>query len=398
MFRQYAIESLRMKYFPLVWAAFRRHTTESLLTLGVITLAFTLVGTMVGLRAAYENALNENRLDRLLVRDRFCCTSLAIGVREQLTRIPGVAGSAIIQPLYGYHQEPSQTIGITMVDEATVSSLPELRLTADHWKQLAATPTGLFFSRTDAQKWHVKSGDAFFVSTPFPIREDGATVWRFTVLGVVDDPEPGTEWTPHVYGNFNYYDAARNPDRRGRVIFLLPIQNPGKARQTCQSIDRLYANSPTPTYCVPLREDARSIANSVITLRETSLGIAAAGIFMVLFLCANSAAESVRERLPEFAVLKTLGFEDRAVAMLVFLEAALPSVVGALAGTAIAAALGSFVSERAGQDFPGHVAPPISLLIVALALVAAVVIALISAVAPLRRLRTMDPATVLAGR
>lgn len=398
MLQPYAIESLHMKYFPLVWAAIRRRTTESLLTVLVITIAFTLFGTMVGLKVAYENALNANRLDRLLVTERFCCTMLAIGLREQLTALPGVIGAGIIQPLYGYHQEPSQDVGVTMVDEAMVSALPELRLTADHWKQLAATPTGLFFSRKEAQKWNVKSGDTFFVNTRFPVREDGATAWRFTVLGIVDDPAEGSEWTAHIYGNYNYFDAVRNPDRRGRVIYLLSIQDADKGRQTCQSIDRLYANSPTPTYCVPLREDARGIADSVITMRETSLGIAAAGIFMVLFLCANSTAESVRERLPEFAVLKTLGFGDRAVAMLVFLEAALPSVVGAVAGTAIAAALGSYVSELASEEFPGRLDPPISPAIVALALAAALVIALISAAIPLRRLRTMDLATVLAGR
>jgi putative ABC transport system permease protein len=398
MLRPHAIESLRMKYFPLVWAAFRRHTIESWLTLVVITIAFTLVGTMVGLKVAYENALNAHRLDRLLVTDRFCCTSLAIGLREQLIRIPGVTGSGIIQPLFGYHEEPSNEIGITMVDEPTVSALPELRLTADHWKQLEATPTGVFFSRTEALKWHVKSGDTFFVNTRAAAREDGATVWRFTVLGIVDDPEQGSEWTPHIYGNFNYYDAVRNADRRGRVLFLLPIDDPAKARQTCQSIDRRYANSPTPTYCVPLREDARSIANSVITMRETSLGVAAAGIFMVLFLCANSTAESVRERLPEFAVLKTLGFGDRTVTLLVLMEAALPSVVGAVTGTAIAAVLGSYASDFASRDFPGRLDSPISPLIAVLALLAALIIALISAAVPLRRLSAMDAATVLAGR
>src|SRR5688572_28274911 len=114
MLRSHAIESLHMKYFPLVWAAFRRRTTESLLTLVVVTIAFTLFGTMVGLKVAYENALNANRLDRLLVRERFCCTMLTIGLREQLTSFPGVIGAGIIQPLYGYHQDPSDQFGITM--------------------------------------------------------------------------------------------------------------------------------------------------------------------------------------------------------------------------------------------------------------------------------------------
>jgi len=387
-----------MKYLPLVWAAFRRRTTESLLTLVVVTIGFTLFGTMVGLKVAYENALNANRLDRLLVLERFCCTMLTLGLREQLTSLPGVVGAGIIQPLYGYHQEPSQEIGITMVDEPMVIALPELRLTVDHWKQLAATPTGLFFSRKEARKWNVKPGDTFFVNTRRPVREDGATAWQFTVLGIVDDPAEGSEWTSHIYGNFNYYDAVRSPERRGRAIFLLAIDDPAKASQTCQSIDRRYANSPTPTYCVPLREDARSIADSVITMRETSLGIAAAGIFMVLFLCGNSMAESVRERLPEFAVLKTLGFGDRAVAALVFLEAALPSAVGAVAGTIIAAVLGSHVAELASEDFPGRLDSPVSPMIVAIALVAAVAIALFSVAVPLRRLKAMDLATVLAGR
>jgi len=42
-----------MRYLPLVWAAFRRHTTESLRTLLVLTVAFTLFSAMLALRAAY---------------------------------------------------------------------------------------------------------------------------------------------------------------------------------------------------------------------------------------------------------------------------------------------------------------------------------------------------------
>ncbi len=319
-----------MKYLPLVWAAFRRHTTESLLTFLVLTVAFTLFGSMVALKAAYENAINVNHMDRMWLTDRFCCTGLTIGLRDQIARIPGVLGAGVLQGLFGYHQDPSRQVGIALIDEATVSALPELRLTADHWKEMEATPTGLFFASTAAAKWNVKRGDTFSLITRFPEREDGGTAWQFTVLGVVDDPAEGSEWTPHIYGNYNYFDAVRTPGRRGRVTFIVPIDDPEKSRDTCQTIDRMYANSQTPTYCVPLREDARQLAASILNMRQMSLGIAAAGLFMILFLCANGTAESVRERLPEFAVLKTIGFDDRAVATVVFLEAALPSVAGAV--------------------------------------------------------------------
>jgi putative ABC transport system permease protein len=149
---------------------------------------------------------------------------------------------------------------------------------------------------------------------------------------------------------------------------------------------------------VPRQVDARSILDSVVSMREMSLGIAAAGLFMILFLCANSTAESVRERIPEFAVLKTLGFGDRQVAALIFLEAALPCVAGAVLGTVLAAALGSFTARLAeGSELP---LPPssISIGIVALALGVALLIGAASAILPLRRLRTLELAPALAGR
>jgi putative ABC transport system permease protein len=393
-----AIESERVKYLPLVWAAFRRHTTESLLTFLVLTVAFTLFGSMVALKAAYENAINVNRMDRLWLTDRFCCTGLGIGLRGQISRIPGVQGLGLMQGLLGYYQDPARPLGIAMVDEATVSALPELRLTANHWKEMKATPAGLFFARTEAARWHVKPGDTFPVITRSPEREDGNTAWQFTVLGVVDDPVERIDWLPHIYGNYAYFDTLRTQDKRGTTMFVVSVDDPEKSQRICQTIDGMYANSRTPTYCVPLQEDARQMAASIINLRQLSLGIAAAGLFMILFLCANGTAESVRERLPEFAVLKTIGFDDRALATVIFLEAALPCVAGAVLGTAVAWALGilaPLLAERGVLDIPP---PSMSLSVLALALAAALLIAGASAVLPLRRLVAMDLATVLAGR
>jgi len=149
---------------------------------------------------------------------------------------------------------------------------------------------------------------------------------------------------------------------------------------------------------VPLQLDARSIMDAVISMREMSFGIAAAGLFMILFLCANSTAESVRERVPELAVLKTIGFGDRQVAALVFLEAALPCIAGALLGTALAAVLSGFTSRLGeGSEIP---LPPaaISIWMVGLALAVALLIGAASAVLPLRRLAKLELAPALAGR
>lgn len=385
-----------MKYLPLVWAAFRRHTIESLLTFLVLTIAFALFSSMVALKATYDAAIENTRMDRLLVTERFCCKGLSIGRREELMRIPGVRGAAVLQAVFGFHQERDMQIGAWMLDTATIAAIPELRLTAAHWRQLEETRNGLFFARSQAEHWHVKAGDTFIIQTRISNREDGATSWPFIVLGVVDDPDH-LDWMPNIYGNYEYFDATRTQDQRGKANFVLAVDHPDHAQPICRSIDTLYANSETPTYCVPLQVDARNLVASVFSMRQMSLGIGIAGLFMILFLCANSVAESVRERIPEFAVLKTIGFGDRQLAALVFLEAALPATAGALIGTVLAGALTSFTS-RLSADSPVPI-PPVSMSIeiVGLAFGIALVIGVASAVLPLRRLRTMDLAPALAG-
>jgi putative ABC transport system permease protein len=290
-------------------------------------------------------------------------------------------------------------VGVWTIDAGTIAAIPELRLTPEDWKLLQATPNGLLFTRTLAVRWKVRAGDAFPLKTVNNRREDHAEAWPYRVLGAVDDPATQIDWMPNIYANYDYFDATRTREERSLVQFVVAIDNPDDAASICRQIDARYANSATPSYCVPLQVDARHVVESTITMRQMSLGIGSAGLFMILFLCANSVAESVRERFPEFAVLKTIGFGDRQVAALVSLESALPAVAGAVLGTALAAMLSSFTS-RLGEG-SGLTLPPASISngIVALALGVALLVGALSAVLPLRRLRTMQlaPALALAG-
>jgi putative ABC transport system permease protein len=384
-----------MKYLPLVWAAFRRHATESLLTFLVLTIAFALFSSMVALKRAYDAAIENTRMDRLLVTERFCCKGLNIGRRAELMRIPGVRGVAVLQGVSGFYKERGAQITVWLLDAETIAAIPELRLDGEHWKRLQETRDGLFFARKQAEQWRVKAGDSFIIQTRLSGRQDGATSWPFTVLDVVDDSDR-LDWMPNIYGNYDYFDANVTADQRGKVFtFVLSIDHPDHAQGICRRIDTLYANSEHPTYCVPLQIDARNLIASTVSMRQMSLGIGAAGLFMILFLCANSIAESVRERVAEFAILKTIGFGDRQVAALVFLEAAVPAVAGAVLGTALAGVLSSFTSQLSADSPVPIPSVSISPGIAGIALVAALVIGAASALLPLRRLQTMDLATVL---
>jgi len=58
--------------------------------------------------------------------------------------------------------------------------------------------------------------------------------------------------------------------------------------------------------------------------------------FTLLLLTGNTMAQAVRERIPELAVLKTIGFSNRSVLLLVLGEAVVLVAIGAVIGLALA--------------------------------------------------------------
>jgi putative ABC transport system permease protein len=120
-------------------------------------------------------------------------------------------------------------------------------------------------------------------------------------------------------------------------------------------------------------------------------------MFMVLFLTANGIAQAVRERLAEFATLKTIGFSDWGVIGLVFAEAAFPCLLGAALGVCLAAFIAMMVPRflPPGQGFP---IPTMTAMVFVWAAVCAAIVALGSSALPALRLKRMDIATALSGR
>jgi putative ABC transport system permease protein len=119
-------------------------------------------------------------------------------------------------------------------------------------------------------------------------------------------------------------------------------------------------------------------------------GILGAVFFTILLLTGNTMTQALRERVPELAVLKTLGFTDRAVALLVLGEAILLTVVGAIGGLVIAIALSPGIRRAIANILPNFAISPTTL--VAAAVVAVLLGLIVGAVPALtaRRLRIVD--------
>ncbi len=389
-----------MKFIPLVWAALWRNRAESVLTLLALSVAFALFGIMIALNAAYEQAIDDARMDRLIIACRFECGAIPLGYREQLARIGGVTAVGGQVWLGGHEQDEHHQITVMFVDEEMRSAWPELPLSPADWRALEVTPAGIFLSRKAAARRNVRTGDTVTLNLPPGSRADGGTTWFFAVLGVIPDPPGWGQSNPDmIVGNLRYLENSIDLEERGRVnVLRVAVDRPEHARAVCRAIEAWFTNASPALYCVPARENAQELADANINMRQISLGIGAAGLFMILFLCANGIAESVRERLSEFGVLKALGYGDARIALLVILEAAAPTLLAALIGGALARGVGAFLAHLAVKgviDMPEMRASPAAF---GWALVAALLIALVSALAPLYRLRRMDVAAVVAGR
>jgi putative ABC transport system permease protein len=164
---------------------------------------------------------------------------------------------------------------------------------------------------------------------------------------------------PAVRGNTNmvlinvaYFDEARQFGKGKTGWYIVRIVDSTEARAIAARIDGLFANSPDETRTQPEKEFAIGFAKQIGDLGALVTRILIAVFFALLILTGNAMAHSVRERIPELAILKTVGFSDGKVTALVLAEAVLLLVLGAGLGVTAATALLPVVNGTTRGRFP----------------------------------------------
>jgi len=384
-----------VKYLPLVWAAVMRKPVRAFLTLLSVMLAFTLFGLTIGMNATFSKVYEEARNDRIFSGARFG-GAMPRALVEKIAKNPGVALVASNGFIGGYHQEPKDRAFALMEDDKMGQMMAEWPVSQAQWEILRQNRTGLIVSQRQATTRHLKVGDNFTIVSPSTKKADGSTGWNFQVVGISGEVAymPGG----YMLGNYDYLDKARplaEQDKIGQII--VKASDPGHTADLAQRIDESFANSATPLQSVTEKVALDITNNTGMDLASVDRDIALSGMFMVLFLTANSIAQAVRERLAEFATLKTMGFSDQGVVALVFAEAALPCLLGAALGIGLAKAISVVMPLMLppGQGLP---VPTMNVMVFVWAAISAALVAFASSALPALRLKRMDIATALSGR
>jgi putative ABC transport system permease protein len=380
-----------VKFLPLVWAGLWRKRARTIFTLLSIVVAFVLFGMLQGVNAVFNNAVNAAAVDRLDVVSRVTFTEpLPYAYLSQIESIPGVAGVAYQSWFGTYYQDPKNFVFSFPLDpERFFPLFPELQLPKDQLAALVHTRTGAVVGRDLAKKYGWKIGDRVPLhSVIWTQASNGSSDWQFDIVGIFDGPSADAS---SFFFNHSYFDEARAFSKGKVGWYIVKVKDPTSAMQVAAAIDKRFANSPDETKTQTEKEFSQSFIKQQADINFIVTAILGAVFFTLLFLTGNTMMQSVRERVPELAVLKTLGFSGFAVVTLVLAEALLLCLIAALIGLGIAALI-----FPAMKDFIGEAHLPANVLILGVAL--AVLLALGTGLPPAWRTARLNIVDALAGR
>lgn len=382
-----------MKYLPLVWAALMRSRLRTLLTFLSIVVAFLLFGVLHGVLGGIDVLINSMSDTRLRVQNRIGFTHwMPIAIRNEIARIPGVTAVVANGYFGGYYQDPKNQLGAYAVDMAEFFKIyPELVLPANERDAMLHTRTGALIGADLARQYGWKVGDHVTLDTPIWAHPDGSHSWVFDIVGIFHYRQGDTP-TNNFWMNYDYFSAGGGMKDQASA-FIVGIRDPAAATRISRQIDTQFRSSASPTLTQTEKAWVQASIRRTGNIRFIVNAIVGAVLFTLLALTANTMMQSVRVRVGELAVLKTFGYSNAIVSMLVVLEAMLLCLVAALCGLALAALAFPPVVQRIGLG-----AIPIPATVVGAGFAIAVCLAIVSAAPPLWRASRLDVAAALAAR
>ena len=344
-----------MKYLPLLWAQLFRKKTRTVLTLLSVIVAFLLFGLLQAVQVAFEAGADAADAKRLLTVARYSIIEpLPMAYLRRLEAVPGVVGVASADWFGAKYQNESNAFPVFAVDPARYLDMyPEFTIAPAQREAFVKTRTGAVAGRRLADRFGWRVGQKLPIASEIHARADGSLDWEFDLVGIIDAEDPAVQGnTDVVLINVAYFDEARQLGRGKTGWYILRIADSEQARAISSEIDRMFANSPDETKTQPEKEFAIGFAKQIGDIGAMVTRILIAVFFTILILTGNTMAQAIRERIPELAILKTLGFSDGAVTAFVLGEALLMILLGGGIGMAVAVSLMPGLNGATGGRFP----------------------------------------------
>jgi putative ABC transport system permease protein len=363
----------------LTWRNTLRHPLRSSLTIAgmaLAVLAFCLLRTLV---AAWYSGVAASSPVRLVTRNAISLVySLPLAHQSKIAAIPGVVNLAYGTWFGGiYIDEKNFFPTFAMYLPKYLEIYPEFIIPPDQKLALMKDRRGCVAGRQLAQRYGWRLGDSIVLrGTIYPGE------YQFVLRAIYQGRDPTTDENRFFF-HWDYLNETMKkniPARADQVgWFLSQVASPELAAPVAGKIDALFKNSLAET----LTETEAAFNLGFVSMTENLLlaiqVVSWLVIGVILILLANTMAMSARERLGEYAVLKTMGYKPRHLAGLILGESMLLAAMGGLVGVALTFPMVHFFKTKLGKYFRVF---PLTDTTLALGLATALIVGVLAAILP----------------
>ena len=329
-----------MKYFYLVWKSLWRKKISTTLTILSVFVAFLLFGLLSALNQVFSGVTDVANAQRLVTLDKISIiNSLPAAYLNRIQAVDGVAQATHASWFGGYYQDPRNQFAQFPVDpEVYLSIYPELTIPDAQREEWVRTRDSVIVGRGLAERFGWSIGDRIPIYSSIWTNKNGGQVWDFSIAGIYDNADPRGD-TSAMLMHYDYFEEGRAFGQGSMGWFIISIEPSANAAVVADAVDTQFANSPNQTRTSTEAAFAQSFFDQYGNIALIITLILTAVFFTILLVAGNTMAQSVRERISELAVLKTLGFQDRSVLFIVLAESTVVMALGGLLGLGLAVIL-----------------------------------------------------------
>jgi putative ABC transport system permease protein len=308
-----------MKFVPLVLRNLFRRKFRTVFTLGCIFVSFVLYSFLMIVRSAFTLGVDFAGADRLWLMNKVSIIQfIPVSYLTEIEKTPGVAMATHCTWFGGnYQDKPSQFATFATEIDDYLKLYPEFKVAPDQLKNVLADRQAAVIGRDTATKYGWKIGDRIPIQADIWLPKDGMT-WYFNVDGIYDGG-PTVDKTQFLF-RYEYFDENRRNGKGNVSWYVIKLDDPASAASVASRLDSEFANSSAETKTAPEKAVIADFAKQTGNVGAMISAILIVVFFTILLVAANTMAQSVRERTSELAVLKTLGFTDTRILILVLAE------------------------------------------------------------------------------
>ena len=227
---------------------------------------------------------------------------------------------------------------------------PEMKIPPDQLAELMKDQMGCLLGEKIAERLNKKVGDRLVLRSTIWSQKNGSSIWEFNVRAVYTTDSPTFDRTLMLFP-FKRFDEARQFGQGSTGIYLLGIDNPSRSAEIASIIDSRSANSPYETRTMTEKAFNLQFVSMMGNFQLLLRSIGSAIVLTMLLVSANTMMMSARERTREMGILKSIGFTDGHVFLLLIGESLAIALLGALVGTGLAWLMANVLHYNPRPDF-----------------------------------------------